>query len=353
MKEFFTKTFYNNTIEDWFYSFLFLIGGFILSKIIYWLFKTVFKKITVKTKTNLDDIVIGVIEKPIVYAAIIVGAWLGFERLAFTENIDKFFSHAFTFILIFNITWLLVRAVEAIFTELIIPFTEKSENTFDDQIVPIVRKSIKALLWSLGIIVGLDNAGFDIMALIAGLGIGGLALALASQDTVKNIFGGIMIFLDKPFKLGDRIIISGHDGFVTEVGIRSTRIKTLMGRIITVPNSNFAESSIENISIEPARKVLANLGLTYDTTPDKMELAIKILNDIVKANNDSLTENKLVSFNSWGDFSMGILFIYYIKKEADIFETQSKINLQILKQFNKNGLEFAFPTQTIYKKELT
>jgi len=352
MNDIFTKTFYNNTIEDWFYSFLFLIGGFILSKIIYWLFKTVFKRLTAKTKTKLDDIVVDVIQKPIVYAAIIIGAWLGFERLTFSANIDLFFSHAFTFVLIFNITWLIVRAVEAVFTELIIPFTEKSENTFDDQVVPIVRKSIKGLLWSLGIIVGLDNAGFDIMALIAGLGIGGLALALAAQDTVKNIFGGIMIFLDKPFKLGDRIVISGNDGFVTEVGIRSTRIKTLMGRVITVPNSNFAESSIENISIEPSRKVLINLGLTYDTTPDKMELAIKLLDDIVNANQDTLTKDRLVSFNNWGDFSMGILFIYYIKKEADIFETQSKINLQILKQFNENGLEFAFPTQTIYKKEL-
>ncbi|MDA3885983.1 MAG: mechanosensitive ion channel family protein [Candidatus Delongbacteria bacterium] len=353
MKDFFTKTFYNNTIEDWFYSFLFLIGGFILSKIIYWLFKTVIKKLTSKTKTKLDDILINVIEKPILYAMIIAGAWLGFERLTFTPSIDIFFNHAFTFILIFNITWLIVRAVEAVFAELIIPFTEKSENTFDDQVVPIVRKSIKALLWSLGIIVGLDNAGFDIMALIAGLGIGGLALALAAQDTVKNIFGGIMIFLDKPFRLGDRIIISGHDGFVTEVGIRSTRIKTLMGRIITVPNANFSESSIENISIEPARKVLVNLGLTYDTTPDKMELAIKLLGELVDANQDTLTNDRIISFNNWGDFNLGILFIYYIRKEADILATQSKINLQVLKQFNENGLEFAFPTQTIYKKELT
>lgn len=352
MKEFLEKTYYNNTAEDWFISFLFIIGGIILSKIIYWIFSTVIKKLTSKTKTRLDDVLIQVLEKPVIYAFIIGGAWLGLDRLTFSPKTDTIITHAFTFILIFNITWLLVRAIDAVFTELVIPYTEKSENTFDDQIVPIIRKGMKAVLWSMGIIIGLDNAGFDIMALIAGLGIGGLALALAAQDTVKNIFGGIMIFLDKPFKLGDRIIISGQDGFVTEVGIRSTRIKTLMGRVITVPNANFAESSIENISIEPARKVPVNLGLTYDTTPDKMELAMKLLDDIVNNNQDTVTEDRIISFNNWGDFNLGILFIYYIRKEADILATQSKINLQILKQFNENGLEFAFPTQTIYKKEL-
>ena len=353
MNGIFEKTFYQNTIQEWFYSLLFLLGGVILSKIIYWLFKSVFKKITAKTKTKLDDVILDVVEKPVIYIIIVTGAWLGFERLTFTPSIDLFFKHSFTFVLIFTVTWLVIRAVDAVFVELIIPFTEKTENTFDDQIVPIIRKGIKALLWAMGIIIGLDNAGFDIMALIAGLGIGGLALALAAQDTVKNIFGGIMIFLDKPFKLGDRIIISGHDGFVTEVGIRSTRIKTLMGRIITVPNASFSESSIENISIEPARKVVINLGLTYETSPDKMELAMKILGDIVDQNQDTLTEDRIISFNNWGDFNLGIIFIYYIRKEADILAAQSKINLEILKQFNGNGLDFAYPTQMIYKKELT
>jgi MscS family membrane protein len=126
-----------------------------------------------------------------------------------------------------------------------------------------------------------------------------------------------------------------------------------MGRIITVPNANFSESSIENISIEPARKVIINLGLTYETSPDKMELAMKILGDIVDKNQDTLNEDRIISFNNWGDFNLGIIFIYYIRKEADILATQSKVNLQILKQFNENGLDFAYPTQMIYKKELT
>ena len=352
MNDFFSQTFYNNTILDWVYSLLFMLGGILFAKVIYWFFKNIVKAFTSKTKTKLDDVLLEVIEKPAVIGIIIGGIWYGLMRLSFTPEADIFLSHAFTFAAIFTLTWLIIRAVDAIFSELIIPLTEKTENTFDDQIVPVLRKALKSILWILGVIVGLDNAGFDIMALIAGLGIGGLALALAAQDTVKNVFGGVMIFIDKPFKIGDRVIIDGNDGFVTEVGIRSTRIKTLANRIITLPNSRFAESSIENISAEPHRKVVINLGLTYDTPPDRMELAMNILNGIVDANQDSLMPDRIVSFNNFGDFNLGILFIYYIRPGADILAVQSKVNLEILHKFNDSKLEFAFPTQTIYKKDL-
>ncbi|HAQ60598.1 TPA: mechanosensitive ion channel family protein [Candidatus Delongbacteria bacterium] len=350
MEDFLSKAFYGNTVEQWFYSLLFVLGGILFSKAIYWVIKEVVKKLTAKTKTNLDDALIDALEKPVVYGIVLTGMWMGFNRLTFPEGFENFMQRALMFALIFNITWLIVRAVDALIGEILVPLAEKSENTFDDQIIPILRTAAKGLLWIIGIIVGLDNAGFDIMALIAGLGIGGLALALAAQDTVKNVFGGVMIFIDKPFKLGDWVVIGGDDGVVDEVGIRSTRIRKLDGRLVTIPNSRFAESSVTNNSAEPTRKVVVNLGLVYGTAPDKMELAMNMLKDIIKNNQDIVTENCLVSFNSWGDFSLGILFIYYIRKEADILNTQSKINLEILNRFNEKGLEFAYPTQTIYKK---
>jgi len=201
------------------------------------------------------------------------------------------------------------------------------------------------------IVIGLNNVGFDVGAVIAGLGIGGLALALAAQDTVKNIFGGIMVYVDKPFKVGDRIQIHGYDGFVEEVGIRSTRLRTLEGRLVTLPNAHFSDEAVENVTLEPSRKVVVNLGLTYETSPEKMERAIEILKEISTENSD-LEENHLVSFNNWGDFSMGIMYIYFIKPTSDILQTQTDINMAILKRFNAEGLDFAYPTQTIYKKEV-
>ncbi|TNE77174.1 MAG: mechanosensitive ion channel family protein [Bacteroidetes bacterium] len=349
MKEFLSQSFYGNTVQNWLISFGILLGAIIVAKICYWIIGKYVKRITEKTASKLDDLLIDKLEEPIVYAIGILGFYLGFQRLTFGAGVDGFFRHMFTFLFTLNITWLVVRTVDALVEEYIVPLVEKSESDLDDQLMPLIRKLFKAILWSMGIIIGLNNAGFDVAALIAGLGIGGLALALAAQDTVKNIFGGIMVYLDKPFKIADRIVISGHDGVVEEVGIRSTRIRTLEGRQITIPNAQFSESPIENISREPSRKIVLNLGLTYETSPEGMEKAMQMLKEIAEAH-PSTEEDILVSFNNWGDFALGILFIYYIKAGEDILQTQTDINITILKRFNAEGLEFAYPTQTIYRK---
>ena len=190
-------------------------------------------------------------------------------------------------------------------------------------------------------------------AVIAGLGIGGLAFALAAQDTIKNFFGGIMIFADKPFALGDRIQIGDIDGWVREIGIRSTRVETLAGRIVTVPNSMFSDDAVENVDIEPTRKVKLGLGLTYDTTADQMEGALALLKKIANDHKDIIDDDIFMGFDSFGDFALGITFIYFIRKDADIFETQTKMNLAILRQFGEHKLDMAFPTQTVYHQSLT
>jgi MscS family membrane protein len=342
---------YGNLVYDWLYSLTIIIGSIILAKILYWFIGKYVKRLTAKTKTDLDDILIDKLEEPIVYAIVISAFYWAFKRLHFTENIDAFFLKVFTVIYILNFTWLFVRIVDSFIEEYVVPMVEKSDSELDDQLLPILRKVLKAIIWIVGLIIGLSNAGFDVMALVAGLGIGGLALALAAQDTVKNIFGGIMIFLDKPFKMKDRIKISGMDGFVEEIGIRSTRIRTLEGRLITVPNGQFSDNPVENVSMEPTRKVVLNLGLTYETTPENMEKAMQLLADITNEN-PKVEDDPLISFNSWGDFAMGILFIYYIKHEDHILSAQTEMNLEILKQFNAAGLEFAYPTQLVYKKDI-
>ena len=244
------------------------------------------------------------------------------------------------------------RILDALVEEYVVPLTEKSESDFDDQVLPIMRKGIRAVIWIMGIIIGMDNLGIDITAMIAGLGIGGLALALAAQDMVKNIFGGIMIFLDKPFKIGERIQIDGFDGTVEEVGLRSTRVRTLEGRLLIINNSTFSDNTVVNVSAEHTRKVVLNLGMTYDTTPEQMQQSMDILKEIVIAHPAIETEDASIGFNAYGDFALGILFVYRIKKEGDILQTQTEINLEILNRFNAEGLEFAFPTQTIFKKEM-
>ncbi|MCB0402414.1 MAG: mechanosensitive ion channel family protein [Flavobacteriales bacterium] len=350
MKEFFAKTFYHNTIGDWAVTLAIIIGAVIAGKILYWIFGNVVKKITSKTKTRIDDIIIDMIEEPIVLALTIAGLWYGLHRLTFPEDWLVWMGKVYHILIAINITWLAARLIDAIVEEYVVPLTEKTESTLDDQILPVARKSMKSGIWILGIIVALNNAGYDVGALIAGLGIGGLALAMAAKDSVSNIFGGLMVFFDKPFKVGDRIKINGFDGTIEEIHLRTSRMRTLQGTLVTIPNAQFTGSMVENITAEPSRKIVLNLGLVYDMTPEQMEKGLELLKQIAAAN-ENVEDNYLVSFNAFGDFALGLMLVYYIKKGSDILNTQSEMNLSILKEFNANGLEMAFPTQTIYTKK--
>ena len=350
MNEFLTKNFYGNTIKDWAISFAIILAALIIAKIVYWIIGKFVKKLVSKTKSNLDDILVDQLEEPVVYGIGMIGFYWAVHRLEFGQSIDVFFDHLFVIIITLNITWFFARIIDSVIEEYIVPVVEKSDSDLDDQLLPVIRKTVKSSIWVLGIVIGLNNAGFDVAALIAGLGIGGIALAFAAQDTIKNIFGGIMVFLDKPFKMRDRIKINGWDGEVEEIGVRSTRLRTLEGRLVTIPNGQFADHAIENVTLEPRRKVLLNLGLVYETPPEKMEQAMAILQEIALSNPHVNDEDIIISFNSWGDFSMGILFIYFIQKDANIFTTQSEMNMEILKRFNAEGLEFAYPTNVVYKK---
>ena len=349
--EIINQEFYGNSILNWAIAVGILILSFIVVKMLYWIFSNVIRRLTSKTKTNLDDVLIDKLEKPLTYLVLILGYWISIHYLVFKEEVEIVLENAAYFLLVIDVTAILSRIVDALISEVIMPITEKSDSSFDNQLIPVIQKGVRSIIWILGIIIGLDNIGFDITAMIAGLGIGGLALALAAQDSVKNIFAGIMIFLDKPFRIKDRIQVDGFDGTVEEVGLRSTRLRTLEGRIVTIPNSRFTDNSVTNVTSQPTLKVKLNLGLTYDTNEIQMQKAIDILEDIVK-DQEAITDDYAAGFNGFGDFSLNILFIYYVKPDSHWLDTQTLVNKEILRRFNKEGLEFAFPTQTILKKDI-
>jgi len=346
----FEKEFYHNTIGDWAISLTLIFGAVIIARIFYWFLNKIASSFTQKTKSKVDDLILNASKEPAVFIVAIFAGWYGFERLSFTPDLDAFIGNVFYFLITVGVTWLLVRLIDAFTDQYLVPLTLSTESDFDDQLLPIVHKGIRVVVWVLGVIVALNNAGYNVGAIIAGMGIGGLAFALAAKDTLSNIFGGVTIFTDKPFRINDRIKINGFDGTVTEIGMRSTRLKTLEGRIVTIPNSTFTGGLVENVTLEPTRKVGMKLGLIYDTTPEQMEKAMSVLDEIHKSIN-GLDSVRYISFTDFGDFSLGITFIYYIQKGEDIFNVKSEMNLKILKEFNANGLEMAFPTQTIYTKK--
>ena len=339
-----TESYYGNTVHTWAISLSFATGAWILARAFYWVSDRFLGKLTARTSTKLDDLLLVTLRGPLVVLLTIAGFVVGYQQLDFPGHVDRWTGKVFHAAIAIAVTWLIARLLDALLREYLTPYTQRTESTLDDHMLPVVRKGTAALIWGLGIVVALNNAGYDVGALLAGIGIGGLAIAMAAKDTMANIFGGITVYTDKPFRVGDRVRINDYDGEVLEVGIRSTRIRTLEGPVVVVPNHKFTDSLLENVTQEPSRRVRHDLGLIYETPPEKMELALRVLKEIVTDHQEVLEEDHLASFVAFKDYSLNILFIYFIRKEADIFATQTRVHLEIMRRFHANGLSFAYPT---------
>ena len=229
---------------------------------------------------------------------------------------------------------------------------EKSESKLDNMLVPLVRKGLRISLVVL-IIVQILQILSDkpITSIIAGLGIGGLAVALAAQDTLKNIFGSVILFVDKPFELGDRVVVDSHDGPVEEVGLRSTKIRTLEGHLVTVPNGELANKTIQNIGKRHYIRRVANITITYDTPPEMIDRALEILKELLE-NHEGMNPDfpPRVFFNEFNADSLNIMVIYWYHP-PDYWSYMTfceRFNKEVFRRFNEEGIDFAFPTQTIY-----
>ena len=228
-------------------------------------------------------------------------------------------------------------------------------SKMDDMLAPILSKSLKATVVVLAIVqVAQTLSGKEITSILAGLGIGGLAIALAAQDTIKNFFGSIVLIADKPFTIGDRINVDGHDGPVETVGMRSTQIRTLDGHLVTIPNGEMANKTIWNISKRHYIRKIFNLGVPYDTSPEKIREAKAIVEELLH-NHEGMNPEfpPKIYFNDFADSTLNLICIFWYHPPAywEFLAFTEKLNLNILTRFNSAGIEFAFPTQTIDLKD--
>jgi MscS family membrane protein len=231
-------------------------------------------------------------------------------------------------------------------------FAERTASTLDDMLVPMVRASLRVTIVILVFVqIATILSDKPVTSVIAGLGVGGLAIGLAAQDMIKNFFGSLMIFSDRPFELGDRIMVNGFDGPVEKVGFRSTQVRTLDGHLVTIPNGELANASIRNAGKRPYIKRSMNVGVTYDTTPDMIRRAKGILVELLD-NHEGMDPDRpaRVYFNDFLDsaLNIGVTYWYFPPEYYDYCAFSEKLNLDILDRFNAEGIEFAFPSQTIY-----
>lgn len=250
-----------------------------------------------------------------------------------------------------TVLWILYRLIKFVDLRLY-NWAKSTGNSINLMIAPLVGRALRVFMIIIGSIMLLQAlTGVDLAPLIASLGIGGLALALAAKGSVENFFGTLTILLDQPFQVGDRIIVEGFDGVVEEVGFRSIRLRTLTGHLVTVPNDRIVTSSIENISKRPHIRWLTNITITYDTPPEKVRRAVEILEDILRDHEGMHPDfPPRVFFNGFNDWSLNIMVIAWYHP-PDYWAYQAwlqKTCMKILEEFEKEGIEFAFPTRTVY-----
>lgn len=341
---------YHNSIYDWAISAGIILATILLARVIYWLVSRLLKLFT-GNAAQLANQIINRVDTPVALGIVLLGFRFSIERLSFPRSIDNYLQRGFVFMSALAITWLLTRIARAIIENSFKQYWQKDESRLDEQMLHLTKRSAVIILWLVGIVVGLNNAGFDVGALIAGLGIGGLALALAAQDTVKNIIGGLVVFIDKPFRVGDIIKIKDIEGTIVYTGIRSSRIRTYAGRVITIPNAQFTDNAIENISREPSRRITTYLSLVYETPVEKIEEALAILRDICNKSENVNGSECVYFLERFSPSSVDINFIYFIRKGAGIPDTQTEVNKQVLERFRLAGIEFAYPTQVVHQKK--
>lgn len=337
---------WGNTLESWGISILIIVGAVVVVKLISLFSRKVLKPFITRTPNHLDNVIYYSLESPIKFAVMLLGIWIAIHRLVYPDNFVKTIDNAYRILIVLDITWVFARLIGG----LLEIYLRKESTGQTHKMMPIIKRTALVLVWIIGIVMALSNIGVNISALLGTLGIGGIAFALAAQDTVKNIFGAFTIFTDKPFNIGDTIRVDSFEGTVIDVGARSTKIMDYDKRIITFPNYKITDANIINISSEPKRRVVLNLGLTYDTTPEKMKEALDILKAIPGRveNVSSNPSDTTAVFTNYADSALVIMYIYFIEKQGDILGVTSNMNMEILSSFNKAGLEFAFPTQTVY-----
>jgi MscS family membrane protein len=339
-----------NTMFQYLIFFSIIIGGIIVGKILNFITKSFLKVLARKSKTMIDDIIVDSLDAPAVFLVFIISLFIGYNTLTLSEDTGTLFMNIMSILLILNVAWFLVRLIDAIIKHYVIPFSKRSDTELDDVLIPIIRKLVKFVVAAIAVIMIIDKFGYDVTSIIAGLGIGGLAFALAAKDTLGHIFGGTTILLDKPFKLGQRIKFETYDGHVEEIGLRSTKVRTLDGSELIVPNSTIANAVLENVTREKRRRVNTVLGLVYDTSTTKMKKAVNLLKKITKDQKGVQNEAK-VYFSTFGPSSLDITYIFYISDLTNIARIKSEVNFKIKDEFEKNKLDFAFPTQTIEMKK--
>ena len=348
---FLTRQLWGNELWKYLFSLVYVFLAFYVSKLLDFLTRVWLKKWAEKTETKFDDLVLDLLNGPVKVVAFIIFLRIGLDVFDWPEMVQTILSKGFTVVVAITLTYMVLKFIDLLMGYWRQRATTDTDREFDKQLFPIIRKSLKLFIIIVAALVTLDNLGINITAAIASLSIGGLAVGLAAQDTLANMFGAVAIFLDKPFKIGDRIQVDNIDGPVESIGLRSTRIRNLDGHLVTIPNKTMGNATITNIAARPNIKTVMNLGITYDTPVAKVKLALQLIEEVFRGH--PKTADLILSFNKFESSSLNIMVVHWWNG-TDMKECLAglqEMNLALKEKFDQEQIIFAFPTQTVYLKQ--
>lgn len=348
---FLQREYLGNPLWKYLFSLIYIFLAFYISKFLDYATRVWLKRVAERTQTKFDDMLLELLNGPVKIVAFVIFLRIGLEVFDWPEVVDMVLTKGFAIVVAATLTYMVLKVLDLFMTYWRKHVADEQDKAFNDQLFPIIRKTLKAFVIVVATLVTLSNIGVNITAAIASLSIGGLALGLAAQDTVANLFGAVSILLDKPFRIGDRIRLPDVDGTVESIGLRSTRVRNLDGHLITVPNKTMGNVTITNITRRPNIKTVMNIGITYDTPRPKVERAIAVLNEIYKAH--PMTADVWIAFDKFADCSLNILVIHWWNSTVykDYLGGMQELNLAIKERFDAEGISFAFPTRTLYVKQ--
>jgi MscS family membrane protein len=330
---------------------IYVLLAFYASKLLDYIIQVQLRKWAARTKTNLDDLILELLRGPVKVVAFVILLHLGLRLFAWPDWASTFISNGLKIAVAGSLTYILIKFVDLMMGVWQQRASASQEGLLDHQLFPIIRKTLKIFVLVVAILVTTQNLGMNVTGLLASLSIGGLAVGLAAQDTLSNLFGAVAIFADKPFRVGDRVKLDGIDGNVEAIGLRSTRVRNLDGHLVTIPNRTMANANIINISKRPNIKTEMNIGVTYNTPAEKVERAMRIIEEIYRPH--PKTADLMVCFNKFEASSLNIQVVHWWNS-TDFKEYAMGIqvlNLELKRRFDKEGIDFAFPSQTVYVRQ--
>ena len=358
--KFFNMEILGNTIQDYSWFFGAVLLGFIFKRLISkYLSHLLFKVLGKKGGEVGVEKFNALLNKPIGFCVMLSVIYLGSTHIQYPDiwNLDSgnkiglkmLVSKGFSLIYIYSIFKILIRLIDYVGL-ILLKRAEKTASKMDDQLIPFVLEIIKFVVYILAFFIILGSVlGVNIIALTTGLGIGGLALAMASKESLENLLGSFTIFLDQPFTVGDIVTVGIVTGVVEKVGFRSTRIRTFDKSLVTVPNKKMIDAELDNLGLRPVRRVKFNIGLTYETSTKQIKAIVSDIQEMINQHEKTNQEGR-VRFQEFGASSLDIMVMYFVDspKWEDLINVKEDVNYNIMEIIKKHNSDFAFPSTTVY-----